>query len=182
LSTGVPRLAKMSTPAWVRSAPRGAPKESATRWASTPATGIATATGGGIRESSHSARGLAMNGWCQDQCAAAASSASTTADFSVDLSPDAWSRAGLVAGMAPSIPQRTYRPRHHPSPPFPRLRGKVPPKGADGGEACPTPQMKNPAKMRGRSDGRLPRGCPHLPFGHLPPQAGEEDLVRRRRP
>src|SRR5690606_8719781 len=77
LATGVPRVAKMSTPSCLRSRPRGAPKVSATWSAATPCTGIATATGGGMRESSHCARVLAMNGWSQAQYATAASAART---------------------------------------------------------------------------------------------------------
>src|SRR5690606_37446235 len=82
LTTSVPRLAKMSTPSWERSAPRGAPKVSATARASTPATGIATARGAGRRESSHSVRGLSMKGWRHAQSATTAIAASTISQVS----------------------------------------------------------------------------------------------------
>ena len=74
LSTGVPRLANMSTPAWLRSLPRGAPKVSAMRVACTPSTGTGRVEGGGIRAISQVVRGTAMKGCPQDQAAAQDSS------------------------------------------------------------------------------------------------------------
>ncbi len=46
------------------------------RDARTPVTGTGNAVGAGSRDSSHSARGLAMKGCCQAQCAKAAAMAS----------------------------------------------------------------------------------------------------------
>jgi len=70
LRTGVPRLAKMSTPAWVRVLPRGAPKVAAIALAGTPWTGEGSAVAGGIRLMRQSILGVSSNGCLQAHPAA----------------------------------------------------------------------------------------------------------------